>query len=115
MNLPDFLTTDDGGHIHAAGHRIGLHHVVRVYNEGYSPEMIVGHYPTLPLALVHKIIAFYLEHRAEVDAYVAAHEREMERQMAQAKPGPSLPELRARLDAMRRAEARPVASPAAEG
>jgi hypothetical protein len=60
MNLPDFLTADDQGYIHATDHRVGLHHVVRVYNEGYSPEMIVGHYPTLPGDLFHIIIGFYL-------------------------------------------------------
>jgi hypothetical protein len=43
MNLPEFLTSDDGGFINLTGHRIGLHHVVRVYEDGCSPEIIVGH------------------------------------------------------------------------
>jgi hypothetical protein len=34
MTLPEFLTSDDGGYIHATGHRVGLHHVIRLYNEG---------------------------------------------------------------------------------
>ena len=107
MKLPEFLTADDGGFIHAAGHRIGLHHVIRLYSEGYSPEMLVGEYPTLPLALVHKMIAFYLENLAEVDAYMAAHDREIEWQMAEPRRGPTFAELRARFEAIRRAEARP--------
>ena len=108
MTLPEFLTADDGGYIHATGHRIGLHHVVRLYNEGYSPEMLAAHYPSLRLALVHQIIAFYLDNREEVDAYASAHDREMERQMAQARPAPTLAELRSRLDAARRAERQAV-------
>jgi hypothetical protein len=34
--------------------------------------MLAAHYPTLPLALVHKVLAFYLDNQSEVDAYVAA-------------------------------------------
>src|SRR5947209_3870323 len=80
MNLPDFLTNAGGGEIRLTGHRIGLFHLVRRYNEGYSPEMLVCQYPSLPLALVHKVIAFYLENRAPVDAYVAGVQAEISRQ-----------------------------------
>jgi uncharacterized protein (DUF433 family) len=80
MNLPAFLTQDATGEIHLAGHRIGLFHLVHYYNEGYSAEMLAGQYPTLPLALIHKVIAFYLENQEEVDAYVAACQAELTRQ-----------------------------------
>jgi uncharacterized protein (DUF433 family) len=72
MNLPSFLTDDDGD-IRLAGHRIGLYHVVRQFQEGSSPEMIACELPTLPLPLVYKVIAFYLENQAEVDAYLAEY------------------------------------------
>src|SRR5258708_12379421 len=71
MNLPDFLSQDAEGHVHLAGHRIGLSDVVRLYSEGYSPEMLVGNFPSLPLSLIHRVLAFYLDNRKEVDAYVA--------------------------------------------
>lgn len=96
MQLPDFLCTDDGGFIHARGHRIGLHHVVRLYADGYSPEMVSESFPTLPLALIHKIIAFYLENRPEVGAYVAEHDREIDRQASQPQGTPTLAELHKR-------------------
>jgi uncharacterized protein (DUF433 family) len=80
MILPDFLTQDASGDIRLAGHRIGLFHVVHYFNEGYSPEMLVLQYPTLPLALVYKVIGFYLDNRAEVDAYVAAYRDDLSRQ-----------------------------------
>ena len=80
MSLPDFLSRNHAGDIRLTGHRIGLFHLVHYYNEGYSPEMLVCQYPTLPLALIHKVIGFYLENRGEVDAYVAACDDELSRQ-----------------------------------
>lgn len=79
MNLPDFLTNADGD-IRLSGHRIGLYHVVCAYNDGESAEMIACRYPTLPLSLVHKVIAFYLENQTEVDAYVSACAAELDEQ-----------------------------------
>ena len=70
MELPDFLNRSPDGEIVLAGHRIGLYHLVQYYNEGESAEMLASRYPTLPLALVHKVIAFYLDHQPEVDAYI---------------------------------------------
>src|SRR5256885_11638512 len=103
MNLPDFLQ-DVNGEIRLAGHRIGLFHVVHFYNEGYSPEMLLGQYPSLPLALIHKVIAYYLENRAEVDAYVAASREELSRQRAANPRRIDAAALRQRLEAMQHAE-----------
>lgn len=72
MQLPKFLTQASDGEICLTEHRIGLYHLVQHYNEGESAEMLACRYPTLPLALVHKVLAFYLENQSEVDAYVAA-------------------------------------------
>jgi uncharacterized protein (DUF433 family) len=100
MNLPDFLRQDDDGWIHVTGHRIGLEHLVYHYDEGYSAEMLACEYPTLRLAEIHKVIAFYLENRAEVDAYVSNCREELEKLKAVSQKGPSLAELRRRLEAM---------------
>jgi uncharacterized protein (DUF433 family) len=72
MQLPEFLTRSADGEIQLTGHRIGLYHVIQYYNEGESAEMLASRYPTLPLSLVHKVIAFYLDNQADVDAYIAA-------------------------------------------
>ena len=80
MQLPDFLTAAPDGEIRLTGHRIGLYHLVQRYNEGESAEMLACVYPTLPLALVHKLLAFYLDNRPEVDAYVAACSAAMDQQ-----------------------------------
>jgi uncharacterized protein (DUF433 family) len=103
MDLPDFLNDADG-EIRLTGHRIGLHHLVYYYNEGYSAEMLLCEYPTLKLSHIHKTIAFYLDHRVEVDSYVAAYRSRTDAQRAAGRHAPGLAELRARLEARRRAE-----------
>ena len=95
--LPDFLSADVFGFVHVAGHRIGLRSLVRCYNDGYSAEMIAAEYPTLSLATIHKVIAFYLENRYEVDRYVAECDADMEVFAAAPRHGPTVEELRERL------------------
>jgi uncharacterized protein (DUF433 family) len=104
MTLPEFLSVDEFGHLRCAEHRVGLEDIVYYFNEGYSPEMIAGVFPTLPLSLVYKVIAFYLENRAEVDAYAENEREQAERHRALAGHGPSTDELRCRMEKMQRAE-----------
>jgi uncharacterized protein (DUF433 family) len=101
MNLPDFLAQDRYGYIHMAGHRIGLRHIAELYCDGYTPEMLHDHFPTLPLALVHKVIAFYLENRAEGGAYIRQSREALDRQVASPPQGPDAAELRRRMEARR--------------
>ena len=82
MQLPDFLVEVPYGEIRLTGHRIGLYHVVDLYNDGYSPERLHEEFPTLPVDLINKVIAFYRENKTEVDAYMAECVAEMERQRA---------------------------------
>jgi uncharacterized protein (DUF433 family) len=80
VQLPEFLTQAQDGEIRLAGHRIGLYHLIEHYNEGETAEMLACRYPSLPLALVHKVLAFYLENQSEVDAYIAACSATMDKQ-----------------------------------
>jgi len=104
MIVPDFLTRDADGWIHFKGHRVGLENIVFLYNQGYSPEMLLSEYPSLPLADIHKAIAFYLEHRSDVDQYAATGNREIEQHRALPSATPSLEELRRRAEATRGVE-----------
>ena len=61
MTLPDFLTQGPKGEIRLTGHRIDLYLIVLFYNEGHTSEMLHDEYPTLPLDLIHKVLAFYFE------------------------------------------------------
>ena len=38
--LPAFLVADADGWVHFQGQRVGLSSVVRLYRDGYSPEML---------------------------------------------------------------------------
>jgi len=102
MVIPDFLSQDKLGEIRLTGHRIGLFHLVRHYNDGFSPEMLVCQYPSLPLAVVHKVIAFYLENLEEVDAYVKSCGESLDQQMGSSRRVDTV-DLRRRLEAMQRA------------
>jgi uncharacterized protein (DUF433 family) len=84
MVLPDFLTQLPDGEITLTGHRIGLYHIVHYYQEGFSAEMLACQYPTLPLALIHKTIGFYLENQTETDVYMK-NCREAMQQLANAR------------------------------
>jgi hypothetical protein len=77
---------------------------VYYYNDGYSAEMLACQYPTLPLALIHKVIAFYLENKSDVDAYVAACRDQLCEQRAASPNRVDVPALRERLEAKRVAE-----------
>lgn len=57
-----------GGKPHIAGHRIKVQHIA-VWHErrGMSVEEIVATYPTLTLSQVYAALAYYHDHRSEID------------------------------------------------
>jgi uncharacterized protein (DUF433 family) len=98
MKLPEFHTEDGPDEIRLAGHRIGLYTVVRHYKEGRAAERIAEEFPTLSLALIFRVLAFYLENQAEVDEYVRRYSAVLERQEQEHVPGPGYTRLRRFLD-----------------
>ena len=71
----DIQAPDD---IRIKGRRIGVEHIVYAYNEGYSPEQIANKFSGLDLKVIYTLIAYYLHHRPEVDAYIAQLDTETE-------------------------------------
>ena len=65
------LTTSDDGTIRVGNTRVRLDTLVYAFNEGYTAEEIVAQYPALALSDVYAVIAYYLNDRAAVDAYIA--------------------------------------------
>lgn len=58
-----------GGKPHVAGHRIKVQHVAALHEQaGMNPDEIVAAYPGLSLADVHAALAYYYDHRDEIDA-----------------------------------------------
>jgi hypothetical protein len=52
--------------------------VIHAFEDGATPETIAQQYPTTTLADIYSVIAYYLRHRDEVDAYLTARERKAE-------------------------------------
>ena len=99
--MPPPLRLAEGGTAVRVGNtRVPLDTVVYEYDKGTSPEEIVHNFPSLDLADVHAVLAYYLRHAAEVRAYLAERERqatELRREIEQRFPQDGLRErLRAR-------------------
>jgi uncharacterized protein (DUF433 family) len=65
------LRVDDGGTVRVGDTRVRLDSVVRCYDEGDSPETIQDAFSTLTLPDIYATIAYVLQHREQVDAYLA--------------------------------------------
>src|SRR5262249_49474052 len=70
------LATDAGGIVRVSGTRVTLETVISAFGSGTTPVEIVESFPTLPLADVDAVIAYYLHHRDEVDAYLRCADAE---------------------------------------
>lgn len=71
MQLEEYFDIQGPDVIRLKGHRIGLEHIVERYHDGYSPEQIALEYPGVSLEQIYGVIAYYLHHQADVDAYIA--------------------------------------------
>lgn len=67
------------GTLRVTGTRIPLETIVYCFQQGETPEMIVQQYPTLKLADVYTLIAYYLKNREAVEAYVKSQETRAEK------------------------------------
>ena len=92
------LRIDEHGAVRVGDSQVLLDVVIREFTNGAEPEAIACGYPTLNLADVYGVIAYYLRHRQEVDQYLDNRRQEAEklRQEIEAKQ-PSRAELRAKL------------------
>ena len=68
------------GAYRVAGSRVPLDSLVYAFWDGKSPETSAQSFPTLTLEQVYGAIAFYLGHRAEIDAYLQQSRRDYEAQ-----------------------------------
>ncbi len=94
----EYVEERDGGY-YVAGTRISLDSIVQCFNEGLSPEAILGEFETLTLAQIFGAITFYLENQPAIDAYRMRQERRFEAVRRDSTPIPE--DLRRRLAAAR--------------
>ena len=69
---PPPLTTGPDGVVRVAGTRVPLETIVTAFDAGATAEEIAQQYASVDLASVYAVISYVLDHRREVDEYVAA-------------------------------------------
>jgi uncharacterized protein (DUF433 family) len=76
-----------GGKPRIDGHRIKVEHVAICYERmGMSPDEIVIAHPTISLAQVHAALAYYFEHKDEIDKDIEEGKRFVEELKAKSPP-----------------------------
>jgi uncharacterized protein (DUF433 family) len=85
------LREDASGALRVGDSRVLLELVVRAFQDGATPEAIVQRYDTLALADVYAVIAYYLRHRGEVEAYLARRELKAAEVRQRVEPVPGRP------------------------
>lgn len=92
------LRRDETGALRVGHSRVLLELVIHAFQDGATPETIAQRYPTATLADIYAVIAYYLRHRQEIDAYLAEREQRAQdvRQRIESHQG-DLADLRSRL------------------
>ncbi len=64
----------EDGTIRVTGTRVPLDTILYHYNQGAIPEEIVNRFPSVSLEKSYSVIAYYLSHKTELDAYLKEQE-----------------------------------------
>jgi uncharacterized protein (DUF433 family) len=72
------LETDRDGVVRVRGSRVTLDTIVAAFFRGATAEEILQQYPTLALADIYAVIAYYLRRRDDVDAYLRRRQAQAE-------------------------------------
>ncbi len=72
------LENDAEGVARVGGTRVTLDTIVGAFLHGATAEEIAQQYPSLRLADVYAVVAFYLRRRSEVDSYLRERQRQAE-------------------------------------
>ena len=88
------LHLDDRGAIRVIGSRITLDTLVAKFKLGDTPEDLHEGFPSLSLAQIKGVIAWYLNHTAEADEYLAKGDAEAEEILKRIESDPRHKELR---------------------
>jgi uncharacterized protein (DUF433 family) len=70
LSVPVPLRRLEDGSIRVGNTRVSLDRVIAAFQTGATPEEIAQDYSVLRLADIYAVIAYYLQHQAEVDSYL---------------------------------------------
>lgn len=68
------LREDGSGALRVGQSRVLVDLIIRGFQDGATPETLFQRYPTATLADIYAVIAYYLRHTEEVEAYLVAQE-----------------------------------------
>ena len=74
--VPPPLVQWEDGSIRIAGTRMRFNIIITAYKLGKTPEQLTQSFPDLSLEKAYALIAYYLAHRPEVDAWLEQIDRE---------------------------------------
>lgn len=89
LEIPRIVRTRGtcGGKPRIDGHRIKVEHIAVCYERmGMAPDEIVSAHPTITLAQVHAALAYYYDHKEEIDADIEEGKRYVEELKAKTPP-----------------------------
>ena len=72
------LVQEADGTVRISGSRVTLDTLVGAFQKGATAEQIQDSFPSISLRQIYGAIAYYLEHEAEVEAYVKMRQAEAE-------------------------------------
>lgn len=75
---PPFRADAKGG-LRVGESRVLVELVIRAFTNGATPEAIAQRYPTATLTDIYGVIASYLRHRPEMEAYLQTRERQAQK------------------------------------
>jgi uncharacterized protein (DUF433 family) len=70
------LREDPIGTLRVGQSRVLLELVIRAFQDGATPEVIVQRYPSVTLTDIYGVIAYYLRHQADIEQYLAQREQQ---------------------------------------
>jgi len=95
------VTVTEEGAIRIAGSRVSLESLLHHYNAGATPEQIACKFPSLRLADIYSVVAYYLNHRESIEEYLRETEAAGDAVQARIESQPgyqgSMSEIRQRL------------------
>ncbi|MGO4880168.1 MAG: DUF433 domain-containing protein [Bryobacteraceae bacterium] len=95
--IPSPLHFDAHGVCRVADTRVTLLTLIDAFVEGATPEEIYQEYPSVGLADIYAVIAFYLGHRHEIDTYLDSVREQEARVIEEIKLRSPLSEIRRRI------------------
>lgn len=72
---PPFREDKKGG-LRVGKSRVLVELIIRAFKDGATPETIAQRYPTATLTDIYGVLAYYLRHRPEMEAYLMTRERQ---------------------------------------